>query len=244
MKTTKILMLAAMLATTVSASAQFSNAGKSMGTSDLLQPAASKKYVRLGAAMNSVSIRFEDFPDLDSKLGYEVAFGFQKPLGNQGIHLNGEAGFASRGGSRESKDSKSKENFTLTTHQLFVAPHVGWELSVANGVTIDPHLGLYVAYDLFGNCTDEGNEEGRKFSNKEDLKDMEDKGGWSAFDAGLNIGCGVWINNKWNIDLRYKTSFIDCFNSKNVKHVEKGYETENFSYGITKSWVLTVAYAF
>ncbi len=239
MKTTKILMLAAMLATTVSASAQFSNAGKSAGTSDLLQPATSKKYVRLGAAMNSTSRRYEALRDLDSKLGYEVAFGIQKPLGNQGMHFNGEAGFASRGGSRESKEPKFRESYTLTTHQLFVAPHVGWELSVANGITIDPHLGLYIGYDLFGNATYEKNDDGRRDSQKGDLKDLKDEAGWSAFDAGLNIGCGVWINNKWNIDLRYKTSFIDCYNTKNAK-----YSTEDISFGTTKSWVLTVAYAF
>lgn len=238
MKTTKILMLAAMLATTVSASAQFSNAGKSTGTSDLLQPAANKKYVRLGAAMNSISIRQDNLRDLDSKLGYVAAFGIQKPLGNQGMHINGEAGFASRGGSYEERDSR--DNYTLTTHQLFVAPHVGWELSVANGITIDPHLGLYIAYDLFGNATEEikGNDHGRETEiHKADLKDLKDEG-WSAFDAGLNIGCGVWINNKWNIDLRYKTSFIDCVDKNKAKY------KDDYSYGTAKSWVLSAAYAF
>lgn len=211
----KMILGALMALFAVSANAQIvtSRSESFSVTREQKAPSNNYWYVRGGLGINGVSI--EDY-DTKSKVGYVFGLGHAWMLGAQGAHLDLELGFSTRGFKEDDGDYKE----SLTAHQVNLTPSFGWKFQVADGISIDPHVGLFVGYDMFGKYTEE------EYGDKEsyNLGDIDD---YNHFDAGGKFGIGVWFHNI-NLDFSYKTSFTNMVDD----------------YGKAHSFDISVAYAF
>lgn len=178
----------------------------------------SQWYLRAG--VGSVGISGEEFKKTKSTFGYEVDLGYQKFFnGSEGAHLGFEFGIQNRGCKYEYTEDKSS---TFSTLQLNVQPVFGWKIPVGAGISVDPHVGVFVGYDLTGSMSE---------NDDFDFGDYKDAG-WNAFDAGMSFGVGAWYKN-FNFDLKYKYSFTSAWEPDD----EDGC-------GNTRGFMVTVAYAF
>ena len=178
----------------------------------------SQWYLRAG--VGSVGISGKEFKAAKSTFGYEVELGYQRFFnGADGAHLGFEFGIQNRGCKYEITDDKSS---TFSTLQLNVQPVFGWKLPVGAGISVDPHVGVFVGYDLTGSMSE---------NDDFDFGDYKDAG-WNAFDAGMSFGVGAWYKN-FNFDLKYKYSFTSAWEPE-----------EADGCGNTRGFMVTVAYAF
>lgn len=162
-------------------------------------------YVRAGLSNMSA-----DIDDADSKLGYDISVGFQKPFTNAGFYWGMEWALASQGVKVD--DTYYYEDYynsyyggcedEYMGHLIRFSPAtVGYkyDINVLGGITLDAHLGAFVSY-TYGHVYDcsEGNE-------------IDDE--WfdfhsSSLDYGLRGGIGVWWK-KFNFDVSYQSGFND-----------------------------------
>ena len=178
----------------------------------------SQWYLRAG--VGSVGISGKEFKAAKSTFGYEVELGYQRFFnGSEGAHLGFEFGIQNRGSKYEFTDDKSS---TFSTLQLNVQPVFGWKIPVGAGISVDPHVGVFVGYDLTGSMSE---------NDDFDFGEYKDAG-WNAFDAGMSFGVGAWYKN-FNFDLKYKYSFTSAWEPE-----------EADGCGNTRGFMVTVAYAF
>lgn len=209
-------------------------------------------FVEAGVGLNGIGINIndEDFSKDDDvsskmKIGYDVAFGRAWWLGRNGAHLDLALGLASRGGKANIKyptdydyDDKGESHIkeygtdkpSVTAHQVYFAPSIGWRFKVSNNFAIDPHVGPYVGYDFATSIGGKDND-----GDKYDDEDADRYYDWNNLDAGLNAGVAFWYNNKVKLDVRYKASFIGM-GEGNYGKVLDGKKTH--------SVVISLGYAF
>lgn len=149
--------------------------------------------------------------DQSSKLGYNFMLGFQKPLSTIGTYWGMEFGLGSRGW-KESDDYYS-ENYI--THNIQVSPFTfGYKYNFTDNIAIDAHLGAYASFDYAGKDKYEDKNDS-DYNEETKIGDWDDD--WKRFDAGLNIGVGVWYD-RFNFDITYQRGFIKTWeaNTSNV----------------------------
>ena len=165
-------------------------------------------YVRAGMSVNMLSGLNSDDKDYGlttgSKAGFEVDFGFHKPMGKSGAYWGMELGFANRGGSISEVDGYDDEyKYSLNAWSLKYSPFTfGYKYSITDDLKIDGHLGAFALVDLSRKAKVDGDEVDADeiFSNR--------------FDAGLQVGVGVWYK-KINLDLTYQHGFVGFVESPN-----------------------------
>lgn len=226
----KFFLFAAMAVFAVTANAQI------VSSSSVHSESNNYWYVRAGIGINGVS----NVDDSKSKVGYDVEIGHAWMLGTQGAHLDLGLGLASRGYKLESSEEESNTKITkkLTAHNLYLAPTFGWKIPVASNITIDPHVGYYLGYDLGGkekyDISGEYADEVKDYLEDEgydlDGTSLGDLDGYKRFDTGFKFGAGVWIKN-FNIDFAYKLGLTKMWDAE-----EKAPKSHSFE--------ITVAYAF
>ena len=204
----KIFSLIAMLAMFVGiADAQIvrSNSSKTITQETVKEPSETIHYVRFG--LNLMKVRGDDissdWKDYEKpNLGYQLVWGFQKPLGP--MFWGMEYGLGSRG--YKLKDGDAKD--TWFAHNGYFSPfNLGYKYAVSGDFEVEGHIGAYVSGDYAGKFVEDDGHDSEDFS----IYDADD---YSYVDAGMVFGFGVWYNSV-GLDFSFQKGFIDM--AKDVK---------------------------
>lgn len=193
----KILLLAAAAMLAVAANAQLMTSRTFFG-----KESNTTWFMRAGMSLNNVA----NAEDAETGIGFDVDFGFQKPIASSAAYWGMELGIGTRGCGIEHYDE------TCTTYGVKWSPLTfGYKWAVTDNIKIDPHVGAFLEYDFA----------------KSDAADS-----FNEFDAGLQIGAGVWFK-RFNLDFTYQRGFCAIFD------VPDGYDTPTSS-----NFMIRVGFAF
>ncbi|MDE7136241.1 MAG: PorT family protein [Muribaculaceae bacterium] len=203
-------------------------------------------YGRLGMQIDNITGLTKKWKDdgisLSPKVGMDLDFGFNKPIGKSGAYWGMDLGIITRGGSykeslEDDYDYRSREYYdpnekdeeeplkeTFSSWALKYSPFTfGYKYSVTDNLKIDAHLGAYVSFDF-----------SQKWSSNDDSSydDPEmDEIFENRFDVGIQVGVGAWYQ-KFNLDFSYQRGFIDYINYFGDQYFK------------TSAFVIRLGYAF
>lgn len=176
----KILMLFFALAAFVSVSnAQIvrSESRRTVTQERVKEPSESMWYARFG--LNMMKAAGDDVDKCDSKLGYQLVWGFEKPMGP--LFWGMEFGLGSRGWKFDENGSKQE----LIAHNGVFSPfNIGYKHPISDDFAVEAHLGAYVSGDYYGKIKDDYHGD----------FNIYDSDSYVFPDAGLQFGFGVWYN--------------------------------------------------
>lgn len=180
-------------------------------------------YIRAGLSNNTLSSTPSGF-DPDSKLGYEISAGFQKPFTNLGFYWGMELGLGSQGYEYEDKIEDYK--MTDMGHVVRYSPiTLGFKYDIsALDITLDAHVGGFISYTYGG-----------EFELQEGDYDVsEDHWEFNGdyFDYGMKLGLGAWWK-KFNLDFSYQRGFTSQW-------LDEG----DFEDSYYSSFIISLGYAF
>ena len=161
------------------------------------EPSESMWYARFGLNMMKCGGDVSDFKDyIKSNLGYQIVWGFEKPLGP--LFWGMEFGLGSRG----FKLKEDNYEFKVTAHNAVFSPfNIGYKHPITDDLSVEAHIGAYVAGDYFGKIKEtDGNE-----SDDWSIYDAED---YTFPDAGMQFGFGVWYSSI-GLDLLFQKGFLN-----------------------------------
>lgn len=123
-----------------------------------------------------------------------------------------KSGFVDYSAITPSLTGKYVEQGSFTPYYLEFPFHIGYKFRIADGYTIYPSAGPYVALGLFGKTTWEGfnADNGEKFTTS---YGSPFKNGYKRFDGGVNFAVGVEIQKHFQVNLKYSMGFVEnnCF---------------------------------
>lgn len=157
----------------------------------------------LRGGLNIMGFSGDGAEDLGTKMGYSLMYGFHKPVGSIGTYWGMDFGLGSRG----YKESDGDYEESLTAHNIQLSPFTfGWKYGITDAFQLDIHAGVFASVDYTGKMKFKDGKEEESFSmgDWEDELEME----WNRFDAGLNVGVGVWYD-RFNLDFAYQRGFIE-----------------------------------
>ncbi len=187
-------------------------------------------YMRLGVQTSTFAFD-EDFDDLlednefdkQSTAGYNLEFGFQKPIRDKGAYWGMTFGLGSRGYKLSTSDQGSYDDYSYKyeasektlAHNLQYSPFTfGWKIKLANKLYLDPHVGVYISGDFAGKTTAKSEVkiagETEKDSESYSIYDDEQGFDWCPIDAGINGGIGIWYD-RFNFDITYQRGLVNVF---------------------------------
>ncbi|MBR4327351.1 MAG: outer membrane beta-barrel protein [Bacteroidales bacterium] len=165
-------------------------------------------YARLG--LNMMKAAGDDVEDCNTNIGYQIVWGFEKPLGP--CFWGMEFGLGSRG----YKVDGDYSNKMMVHNVVFTPFNIGYKHSFSDEFAVEAHVGPYVAADYFGVLKNVPYYEGKKVETEDvNIYDLED---YVFPDAGVSFGFGVWYNSigidlclqkgmiNWNKDVKMHTS--------------------------------------
>lgn len=180
---------------------------------------------------------------LGSKAGYDIEFGFNKGIGKSGAYWGMEFGFGTRGYSQKFEDSYTSSNSgysatystvdkkSLLAHRFkFMPVMFGYKYSLTDKIKLDAHLGAWLSVDMAATYKTEYErttvstfpyDEPYQYKSESesfgigDLKNSDDEGFYNRFDAGIQVGVGVWYG-RWNLDFAYERGFCSFYNYENM----------------------------
>ena len=165
----------------------------------------SNKQWFLRGGLNVMKMTGDD-DESGSKLGYNFIYGFQKPMGSIGTYWGMEFGLGSRGWGYSEDDYEISQ----IAHNVQISPFTfGYKYNITNNIALDAHLGAYVSGDYLGKITEKEDYNGKTEETTVKIGDWDD---WKRFDAGMNIGVGVWYD-RFNFDITYQRGFIKTWES-------------------------------
>ncbi len=179
------------------------------GISASAQNVSTTLYTKVGLNVNGmVGAGASDMDATKARAGYDLNFGFQRPMGSVGLYWGMEYGLTSRG----YKTSKSFEDYSETTkeirHDIIWSPFVfGFRKNLVGDLDIDAHTGLFMSCDYTGKDKTTIKASGHKESNSTTITNS---GSCNRFDAGLKFGVGLWYK-RYNLDLSYRQGFVHMF---------------------------------
>lgn len=201
----KVLLIAALLLLCAGIQAQIVS---SRSTSIKTEKSRTTSQWVLRAGLNLMNLAGDGVEGSNSNIGYSVMAGFQKPMGAEGAYWGMEAGLGSRG--------FKVEELKSIAHNIQFSPFTfGWKFEVADNFKIDTHLGAFASFDYTSKMKMDG--ESISWGDFADYEEVD----YNHFDAGLNIGAGVWYG-RYNLDFTYQRGFIDVFTDFD------GIKTSNF----------------
>lgn len=175
----------------------------STGVNVVSQDTPSETQWILRAGMNFAGMTGDGAEDTGTKLGYDVAVSFQKPLSDFGMFWGMELGLGTRGYSYD--EGSADVNFMA--HNVRFSPFTfGYAYQINETMKVDAHLGAWVSYDLWGKMTEK--EDGEEY--EADLGEIDDYMGYQNLDAGMTFGIGFWYD-RFNLDLSWQRGFIEPF---------------------------------
>lgn len=202
-------------------------------------------YARLGVSFNNIAGASEAIDlanegrthsevSLGSRAGMDIDFGFQRPISNFGLYWGMELGIGTRGFSTKYEETDDDETYDekghILTWNVKYSPFTfGYKYSITDDIKLDAHLGLFVSYDFAGKKLSYKDSDGDKWEvDNDELKDEYD---YQVFDAGMQIGLGVWYK-RLNLDFTYQRGFVPAakiyYYDKDANSVEKSLHSSNF----------------
>lgn len=158
------------------------------------RPSETMWYLRGGLNMNGFVGDGAD--GLDRKAAYNITIGFQKPITDIGAYWGMDFGLSSRGA--------KEDELKILTNNIQVSPFTfGWKYGITDDFAIDGHIGAFIGFDYIGKM---------KYDDESiNMGDWEDDLGieWNRFDAGMNIGFGVWYD-RFNLDFTFQRGFVEA----------------------------------
>lgn len=195
-------------------------------------------YLRAGMSVNNVAEAntFSEETDgsIGSKIGYDVAIGFQKPFQDGGFYWGMEFGLGTGGAKNEMETESSyvyKQSYVA--HNIKLTPLLfGYKYAFSDVMSLDVHLGAFGGFAYAG----KGNVDEKWSSTSGEEENSNEHGIGHAldtrFDAGIQAGVGVWLS-RFNVDLTYQRGFMS------INPVMFGYE-----YGKSSNLILRVGVSF
>lgn len=159
------------------------------------RPSETEWLIRVG--MNLMNLAGDGAEGCDSKMGYNFAIEFNKPIGDAGGYWGMNLGLGSRG-------FKADEVKCIAHNVQYSPITLGWKIGVADNIKIDPHLGFYASYDFSSKMKESGDD--ISWGDYADYLEVD----YHGYDVGLNAGVGVWYD-RFNLDFTYQRGFIDVF---------------------------------
>ncbi len=230
----KLLLLALIAVMAVGVNAQIVVSQSNIITKTKVEKPKTKKkttwYMRVGVQASKMAFD-DDFTDsegsIKSAAGYNLDFGFQRPMGGKGAYWGMTFGLGSRGFKYKEEDSewyqgdKYEYEYTEkhTAHNFQYSPFTfGWKIKLADKLYLDPHIGLYFSVDYTGKikCKEkltiggdtETDDESFSIYGGEYWGDEEDVW-WCPADIGLNTGIGIWYD-RFNFDITWQRGFVNA----------------------------------
>lgn len=158
------------------------------------RPSETMWYLRGG--LNMAGLAGDGADGMDRKAAYNFAVGFQKPITNIGAYWGMDFGLGSRGW-------KVDELKTMTNN-IQVSPFTfGWKYGITDNFYIDGHVGVFASFDYLGKM--KYDDESISMGDWEDELELE----WNRFDAGMNIGFGIWYD-RLNFDFTFQRGFVEA----------------------------------
>ena len=192
-------------------------------------------YLRAGMSVNNVA-GANEFTDnregrsIGSKLGYDIAIGFQKPFQDGGFYWGMEFGLGTGGAKNEMETESSyvyKQSYVA--HNIKLTPLLfGYKYAFSDVMSLDVHLGAFAQFAYAGKYNVSGSHDDEEWSEDYGVDDALD----TRFDAGIQAGVGVWLS-RFNVDLTYQRGFMS------INPVMFGYE-----YGKSSNLILRVGVSF
>lgn len=221
-------LLLAVLALTLGISTQAQIVSSSSSKVEVVETPKVQKPVRktqwyLRGGLNVMTLAGGE-ETLDSRIGYDLSMGFQKPMGSAGLFWGMEWGLSSRGYSYSEDGYEDK----LIAHNMKYVPFdFGYKYAFSNGFKLYAHTNVFMSIDYIGtNEYDEWN--GRRSVKVEDsIWDIDD---YMPLDAGMQLGVGLWWK-RLNVDLTYQFGFIDM-------------STGDYSAGCSRNFMVRVGFGF
>ena len=166
-------------------------------------------YGRIGWGYNGMT----GTPSPEFKSGYDVAIGAQRKLNTRGLYCNAELGMSSRGfqESGEVAYDAGRLNFKQKTNAIRIGLGAGKLYTLKNRrLALDPHIGVYASYDVGGSRDAWVVVDGYKQTVNGDVGTGRWYKSWNEWDLGGEVGCALWINNKYGFDARYRQGILDA----------------------------------
>lgn len=158
-------------------------------------------YVKGGLNMHSITgsnISATDYMGL----GYNVVFGYEKPLGtSENLLYNYEVGLGTRGSwyVKDGVDSK------MTDHAIQIAMNIIYRIALAEGQALDFHAGLGTTADMFGKSVTKATAAGQTIKTEVSLGDYGS--GFRRSDIVIMPGFTYWFG-KFGLDVCWQRGLI------------------------------------
>lgn len=231
----KLLLLALIAVMAVGVNAQIVVSQSNIITKTKVEKPKTKKkttwYMRVGVQASKVAYDSDflesDDESIKSTAGYNLDFGFQRPMGGKGAYWGMTFGLGSRGTKyKESYEGryegyKYEYEYTekITAHNIQYSPFTfGWKIKLADKLYLDPHIGLYFSVDYTGKikCKQEVTFGGETEKDEESFSiygsvywDDDNDLWWCPADIGLNTGIGIWYD-RFNFDITWQRGFVNA----------------------------------
>lgn len=185
-------------------------------------------YTRLGLSFNNIAGNPEYLPwsnqgsdfSWGTKAGYDISFGFQKPISHSDIYWGMDLGIGTRGYTNNYllRDG-NKINEKLNTHNVNFSPLTfGYKHEIFDQLSIDLHIGGYFSYDFAYKQNLTYDETGETYDEIESYNSIDEH--LVRYDAGIAAGAGVWYN-RFNLDFTYQRGFINAIEYDEDMHSSK-----------------------
>ncbi len=212
MKNLKVILVAALMAVSAPAFAQFANSGSSSSSAD------TEDYNRVGITYENANLSPKGGDSFGlNGFGVNYIHGFSV---SSELPLFVETGLKFSGVFHS--ESEGSEEVKNTFMYLAVPVNVAYKFAVGENMSIQPYLGLNLKFNLVGKqkYTDSDYPEDDYEINVFDKDDMDPT--WKRFQLGWHIGAG--LNYKqFYVGLSYGTDFIK---------IAKKVNTGTFSIGV------------
>lgn len=158
------------------------------------RPSETMWYLRGG--LNMAGFAGDGAEGMDRKAAYNFAIGFQKPISTIGAYWGMDFGLGSRG--------YAVEELKMMTNNIQVSPFTfGWKYGITDNFYVDGHVGAFAGFDYIGKM--KYDDESISMGDWEDELGLE----WNRFDAGMNIGFGIWYG-RMNLDFTFQRGFVEA----------------------------------
>lgn len=160
-------------------------------------PSETTWFIRGG--LNMAGMAGDDLENFGRRAAYQIDLGFQKAFTNVGLYWGMDFGLGSRGFKIDEDGYEDK----MIGHNFQLSPaNLGWKYEIFDNFKVDLHLGAYLSCDYTG-------KEVTKYAGVKETLKMKDFEGYNRFDAGMNIGFGVWYG-RYNLDFTFQRGFVSA----------------------------------
>lgn len=206
----KLILFAVAIFMAATASAQ-----KVSSTTYVREKPQTMWYGRIGMSINNLA-GAPDGLDMGSKVGMDVDFGFQRNIRHSGLYWGMELGIGTRGASI----GEGEDKLSLSAWNLKYSPVTfGYKYSLTDDIKLDGHLGAFLSYDFTRSAKYKDGEEW----DDDDFDDVD----YQKFDAGMQVGIGVWYK-RFNLDFTYQRGFAPMAKAWDDNDKEYKFHSSNF----------------